>query len=465
MPKTPLSDAVADATVGQDVGQRVCHHLEGELFIRVRCTSKGEEMKLRDRRWALSLTVAVALVVASCGGDDSNETAETATADTAATVDETVAATPASETTGAAESPDSAVSTAVGSTDGSDGETTTLRFTLDELVAGTEGAPPSDGPVAQTDKSVWVISCGEAVPSCVGPTAGAMEAGDAIGWDMTLFDGQLDPTRYGEGIRQAIAAGADGVIIAAIDCRVAEAPLREANAAGITVVAFYSIDCPDPTFDAEVQFNGYDGLDTSYATVVADWGASKARYLIDALDGDVKVISFREDDLQAVTSIYEGFERELATCATCEIVETIEFTFPDLLSPTGLRDQTTAALQAHPEANAVHSLYDGMSLLGLSQAVLESGRNDEVLMIGGEGFAPNLDLIRGNLGQDAAMAFPANWTGWDSVDTMNRLFAGEPNANSGNGWRIIDADLNMPAEGGYEPDVDYRSAYTAIWAG
>ena len=52
-----------------------------------------------------------------------------------------------------------------------------------------------------------------------------------------------------------------------------------------------------------------------------------------------------------------------------------------------------------------------------------------------------------------------------SIDTMNRLLAGEPNANSGNGWRIIDADTNMPSEGGYEPDVDYRAAYTAIWAG
>jgi ribose transport system substrate-binding protein len=340
-----------------------------------------------------------------------------------------------------------------------------LRFTLDQLLEGTEGAPPTDGPVAQPDKRVWVISCGEAVPSCVGPTAGAMEAGEAIGWDMTLFDGQLDPTRYGDGIRQAIAANADGVIIAAIDCRIAEAQLREADAAGITVVAFYSIDCEDPTFDAEVQFNGYDGLDTPYSTVVSDWGASKARYLIDKLDGDVKVISFREDDLQAVTSIYEGFERELATCSTCSIVDIIEFTFPDLLTPTGLRDQTAASIQAHPEANALHSLYDGMSLLGLSQAVLDSGRNDEILMIGGEGFAPNLDLIRGNLGQDAAMAFPANWTGWDSIDTMNRLFAGEPNANSGNGWRIIDATQNMPAEGGYVPDVDYQSAYKAIWAG
>lgn len=424
-------------------------------------------MKPRDRRRTLYVATALALLAVSCSSDSSGDSSSVASGSvtsvapaTDAQVD-TDALPPAS---GEVESTDVGSSQVV-STDDSTGSATTLRFSLDQLLAGTEGAPPSDGPAAQPDKSVWVISCGEAVPSCVGPTAGAMEAGDAIGWDMTLFDGQLDPTRYGDGIRQAIAAGADGVIIAAIDCRVAEAPLREANAAGVTVVAFYSIDCEDPTFDAEVQFSGYDGLDTSYATVVADWGASKARYLIDKLDGDVQVISYREDDLQAVTSIYEGFERELATCATCSIVDTIEFTFPDLLTPTGLRDQTSAAIQAHPEANAVHSLYDGMSLLGISQAVLDSGRNDDIVMVGGEGFAPNLDLIRGNLGQDAAMAFPANWTGWDSIDTMNRLFAGQPNANSGNGWRIIDADVNMPTDGGYEPDVDYRAAYTAIWAG
>ena len=300
-------------------------------------------MKPRDQRGRRVSSIALAWSPLACGDDALDESARhpgkrrqpTPAATSAPTHDRDPRPAPAETTADSSIRPRRPPQ--------ADGSATTLRFTLDQLLHGTEGAPPTDGPAAQPDKSVWVISCGEAVPSCVGPTAGAMEAGEAIGWDMTLFDGQLDPTRYGDGIRQAIAADADGVIIAAIDCRVAEAPLREANAAGITVVAFYSIDCEDPTFDAEVQFNGYDGLDTSYSTVVADWGASKARYLIDKLDGDVQVISFREDDLQAVTSIYEGFERELATCATCSIVETIEFTFPDLLTPTGLRDQTIAA--------------------------------------------------------------------------------------------------------------------------
>lgn len=400
--------------------------------------SEGGQMHHRHRRALAGLLLTFGLVAAACGGG--NDGAE---------------ATPTSKATATSETTAPATST---------GETT-LPFTLDELFAGTYGEPSADGPAAQAGKRVWVISCGEAVPSCAEPTGGAVEAGEAIGWDVTLFDGQLDPTRYGDGIRQAIAAGADGIVVAAIDCSVAEAPLREAKAADITVVAFYSIDCEDKVFDAEVQFNGYEGLDTPYSDVVSDWGGSKARYLIDALDGDVKVISFRETDLQAVQYIYEGFEAELATCDRCEIVATIDFTFADLLSPTGLKDQTLAALQANPEANAVHSLYDGMSLLGVSQAVMESGRNDEILMIGGEGFAPNLDLIRNNLGQDAAVAFPANWTGWDSIDTLNRLFAGEPNANSGNGWKLIDADQNLPATGGFEPDVDYKQAYRNVWAG
>ncbi|MEZ5215711.1 MAG: sugar ABC transporter substrate-binding protein [Ilumatobacteraceae bacterium] len=351
----------------------------------------------------------------------------------------------------------------MGAAGGSGTGGTTLWFSLDELKAGTEGAPPSSGPAAVPDASVWIISCGEAVPSCAGPTSGAVEAGDVIGWDVTLFDGALDPTKYGDGIRQAVAAGADAVILAAVDCPVVQQPIQEAKAAGVKVVAFYSIDCDPGLFDAEVQFQGYEGLTTSYGQVVADWGAAKARYLIDELGGDVKVISYQEDDLLAVTDIYEGFERELATCDTCEIVERIEFTFADLLAPTGLRDQTLAALQAHPEANAVHALYDGMSLLGVAQAVVDSGRNDEITMVGGEGFAPNLDLIRNNAGQDVAIAFPTSWTGWDSIDTVNRLLSGESNANSGIGWRLIDATQNLPEAGGYEPDVDYRSAYRAVW--
>ena len=84
--------------------------------------------------------------------------------------------------------------------------------------------------------------------------------------------------------------------------------------------------------------------------------------------------------------------------------------------------------------------------------------------MGGEGYEPNITLIRNDAGQDAAMASDGVWTGWHSVDTLNRVFAGEQPAPQGIGFTAIDRDHNLPPEGeGFQTQIDYRSIYLGVW--
>jgi ribose transport system substrate-binding protein len=336
---------------------------------------------------------------------------------------------------------------------------------IDLAYAGTDREPPTTATKPQRGKKVWIISPGQVGESASIATNAAKEAGELVGWKMTLFDSKGDPANFSAGIRQAIAAKADGIILHSIDCAWVKQALVEAQAAKVKTLAYYSLDCDDPSVKGEPLYSGtvnFGAQFGDYASLIRAWGAVKADWVIVKTQGLAKAISFKEDEFLIVKYIREGFEQELAKCKTCEVVKTVDFTIPDF-GPK-LQQKAQGALLQHPEANAVHVPYDTPMLLGIGRAVLESGRNDQISVIAGEGFPSNVQLIRDNKGQDAANAFPAPWTGYAAVDSLNSLFNNQKPQDAGIGWKLIDRDHNLPAPGkGYESAKDFRTAYKKAW--
>jgi ribose transport system substrate-binding protein len=280
---------------------------------------------------------------------------------------------------------------------------------------------------------------------------------------MTIFDGQGDPLRYAVGIRQAVAAKADGIIVDAVDCAWIQQPLVEAHAAKVKIASFNALDCDDPAVKGEPLFDAMVFFGTEYGdypTLLRRAGAARADWIIARTRGQSKVIDFKEDEFLALKYIREGFEKELARCKSCQIVKTVDFTLADF---GNLRLKAQGALLQHPEANAVHVPYDS-AMLAVAPAIVESGRSGQLEVIGGEGFPSNIQLIRDAKGQNAAAAFSAKWLGWAAVDTLNSAFAGQKPQDSGIGIRLVDRDHNLPAPGkGYESEVDFRTAYKKAW--
>ena len=88
--------------------------------------------------------------------------------------------------------------------------------------------------------------------------------------------------------------------------------------------------------------------------------------------------------------------------------------------------------------------------------------SDHLAVMGGEGFAPELDLVReGKI--TAVNIYLSEWIAWAGIDTMNSVFRHEPPADSGVGWVLADANHNLPPSGGFHPPVDYQAQYKKAW--
>jgi ribose transport system substrate-binding protein len=321
-------------------------------------------------------------------------------------------------------------------------------------------------PIAK-DKKVVIISAGQASISSSIPVGAAEEAAKAAGWKTEVYDVQLNPANSPGLVRQAIASGADGIILQAIDCPGIKGPLQEAKAKGIQVVGIYSFDCNDPLFKGNdpALFSGAINYGKDAAKNIGEftekYGADQAKAVIAATGGKAKVLFFNSPTVTVLHYTGKGFKDEIQRCGGCEIVDEVEFAGAEL--GPNLQQKATSALLQHPEANVVKSPYTSATLLGIAPAVVQSGRANKVYVMGGEGFAPELDLLRAGQGVNAVNIAPSDWTGWAAVDTMNSLFTKKPIADSGLGWQLVDKKHNLPAAGGFVPEVDFKAAYKKAW--
>ncbi|MBA3842287.1 MAG: substrate-binding domain-containing protein [Actinobacteria bacterium] len=331
---------------------------------------------------------------------------------------------------------------------------------------GSDRSLPKTGPLAAKGKSVWVISCTQAGAGCALPAAAAVAAGKAIGWNMTLVDGKYDPSVWNQQIRAAVAAKADAIVLVAFDCPAVQGSLAAAKAAGVKIYGLYALDCDDvggaKLFDGSLQYGPFGSyahyIESAYAKAIGTYAIAREH-------GKARVIELRSDDLLIVKHISNGFEKQFATCKTCKLYKKT-FTGADFLGGK-LQAFTSAMLTQHPDANVVVAPYDAAILLGMGAAVDQArSQGRHLLLLGGEGLPPNIDLIRKGT-QTAGFGLPSGWAGWAAIDGLNRVFAGQPQVDAGIGHQTFDGGHNLPpAGGGYEgtpKSTAYQANYKRIW--
>ena len=278
------------------------------------------------------------------------------------------------------------------------------RKALEAAFTGTTGTPPTTPTTPKPGVNLWVVSCGQQVPSCATPAGAAVESAELVGWTAKVCDGQLNPDGWGNCVRQATSAGADVIIPIGIDCVAIQQPFAEAKQAGVKVIGGGGADCDSVGGE---KLWATERLQIEGLSVKDYWGqagATAANYLIGSTDAAAKVLEVTFTDPLWGPWLSEGFNTQLATCEDCEVVDTLEISNNDLVSGTAT-DKFASALQKATDANAVYLAVGGWMPTGFAQAVVASGRQADLVVASGFGNAANMELIRANAGQNGVLGY------------------------------------------------------------
>ncbi len=334
---------------------------------------------------------------------------------------------------------------------------------LTALYKGTYTKPTGPKVDSKRGENVWVISPGESTEAAHNLSSAVQQAGRSLGWNVTIFDGKDSPTTYVPGIQQALAAKADAIIVSYIDCAGIRTGLQEAKQANVPVVAVESSDCNQVSKDGPQLFNWvvtYGDNNEPFRQWTQDWGRAQGTWLIAKTNGRANVVLSVETDLTTTDLTGTALKEQLHQCAGCT-VHWLPFVSADL--GTALSQKISQALLQYPDVNSFIAAYDAVLTLGGATALKASGRH--LYVVGGEGSAPGIQLIRE--GQtEACSGIPTAWEGYAAVDAVTRNLAHQDpaEARSGIGLQVCDAQHNLPPAGQpYQPPVDFRAAYHQMW--
>ncbi len=361
---------------------------------------------------------------------------------------------------------------------------------LEAAYKGSFGEPPTSSPRPEAGKNIWYLPLDAGIHDENEP-GGLAEAANMLGWKLTQFDGQYSSATLVNGMRQAIADHADGVMLYVVNCADVKSGLKDLDQAGIPVVAWEGLDCDETVdsdgnikstgqpklFDAQVTYNNPDDPNKplGYLELYRDiYAKYQALLMIDGMGGEGKIITPKETDIVAGLVGDKGFRTTIEEfCPKCEMVGDFEFTGNDFGAP--LQQKTAQAISQNPDATGLYAGYDAPAISNMAPAIVASGRKDEIYSVAGEGQAAAIDLIREKRGIDALCGYPTRWEGWAGLDAMNRILQGETPPNglgwpSGIGMQAVDRDHNLPpkgvsfgGEGDSEFPVDFAAAYKRAW--
>jgi ribose transport system substrate-binding protein len=361
-------------------------------------------------------------------------------------------------------SSDSSTSAATSTTSNSPAEGhAELASALEEDFEGVFEKPPAKVPKAVPGKDVWMMSCGQKFPVCVEVADEFKKASEALGWNFTVFDTEGNPDKANSGIRQAIAAGADGIASIAFDCATIKGGLLAAKEAGVPVVNYVGVDCPgEPLFTSSVHIQGSDEI-TKYT---ASRGAAAAAFTVGLMEerglegGEILAM---EQKIQIHHKAYwDAWTKEIEKlCPSCEITE-VEFTNEQVPNPANQIWKT--ALLAHPDAPVIAFNSDAYLESGLGADIQAADPSHEKIVCCGSG--EGLEWLRNGVAT-ALEYWPYGYDSWSAADELNEIFAGvkpEELPNQGGGFIFVDKEHNMPeGEDPIEVPFDYRKMREEAW--
>lgn len=321
---------------------------------------------------------------------------------------------------------------------------------LDALRAPVETFAFAPAFAAPRDKSVTVVTCGAVGIGCQQGAEAATEAAAELGWQTRIIDGRFDPAVWNQAVQQAVADGADGVILFAITPALIQGGLDAANAANVPIVAVYQ-----PRFEGVPDVQGYVTTDH------ARGGRAAAELIASDSGGSGHVLLLDVAEYPEIMKRNDALAAHLAEiCAGCVLDRE---SFNGALASQRLAPLVASRLQQDASIGYVVGPFDAIGTF-IVQGVRQAQAADRVKYINFEGNPVGFDQMA-NGEQFADVATAAPFSGWLAVDMMARILAGgDYSSDVELPQRVfVDGDTLPDASEGWDADFDYRPAMKALW--
>jgi len=280
--------------------------------------------------------------------------------------------------------------------------------------AETEPTTPSPTePPAFTPKAggkLYFVACDLAVVGCSTFASGVQAASDAIGYELTVCDGGNQSPQMEQCFTNAVNAVPD-VIISGVPEQFAGKGYAAANAAGIPIIGLFTSNPPGST-KAEVAYS-----------TCTEQGKLAANVVIAGGEGNPNTLLVTQLDVACTVARTDGFTTEYKKlCPDCALTQ-IEFEAATMQQ--SLPQQIQAALVQNPDIDWIQAIFDGPASIAVTQ-VHQAGKQDDVSVVGMDGNAPNIQLIRDDDVQKYDLALAQEEDSWQAVDAAARVFSGQP---------------------------------------
>lgn len=314
------------------------------------------------------------------------------------------------------------------------------------------------GPPGRTGAMVAIVSEDLRNGGILGVTKGIKEASEVIGWNARIFDAGGTPEGRDTAIKAASSLTPDGMIIVGADANHLSAKLAPIAKRGIPIVGWHVTPKAGAIPDGPVSMNvSSDPLEVAHITAMA--AVAKA-------PGPVGVVIFTDSNFEIAMTKAHAMAAIIKACGHCTLLEIRDVAISN--SADAMPEVTRELLARYgmrwTHALAINDIYFDYAIPELIKAGRASASIN--LLSAGDGSAAAFLRIRAGTFQTATVAEPLNLQGWQLVDELNRLMAGEAVTGYVIPVHLVTAE-NIPYDGGsrmlYDPDNGYRDIYRHIW--
>jgi len=318
---------------------------------------------------------------------------------------------------------------------------------------------PTTGPKAATGKKIVFVAGDLKNGGILGASEGVKEAAAAIGWTVSVIDGQGSVSGRTAAMGQAMTLKPDGIVVGGFDTKEQQVVFDAAAKAGIPVVGWHSGNKPGPEPEA--------GIFANVTTSPQDVSNTAAYQAIADSNGKAGVVIFTDTQYEIAVFKARAMEAVIKKCAGCTVLEFVDS--PIAESSQRMPQLTTTLLQKYGDkwtySLAINDLYFDFMGPSLSAAG-KKGDGSPKAISAGDGSESAYQRIRAKQYQAGTVPEPLNMQGWQLVDELNRAFGKAAWSGYVSGIHLVTAD-NVAFDGGaknvFDPDNGYRDQYKKIW--